>query len=70
MNAVCYNTSMWPFRKKKVIPKPGKIVKRVVVGVIVGGAIGSIIGKKMMEKHSGDTKDEDEDENGFTKSDV
>jgi len=61
---------MWPFRKKKIIPQPGKIVKRVVVGVIVGGAIGSIIGKKMMEKHVVEKREDDEDENGFIKTDV
>lgn len=62
---------MWPFRKKREIPKPGKIVKRVVVGVIVGGAIGSIVGKKLMEKHAAEElKDEEEEGNGFTQKDV
>jgi hypothetical protein len=60
---------MWPFRRKKKIPKPGRMVKQVVTGVIIGGAIGSIVGKKLMEQHA--AKDEqDEDENGFTTKDI
>ncbi len=60
---------MWPFRRKKKISKPGKIVKQVVTGVIIGGAIGSIVGKKLMEQHAAED-DKDTDDNGFTKKDV
>ncbi len=60
---------MWPFRRKKKISKPGRIVKQVVTGVIIGGAIGSIVGKKLMDQHKAED-DEQEDGNGFTKTEV
>lgn len=60
---------MWPFRrKKKQIPKPGRIAKQVVAGVIIGGAIGSIVGKKLMEQHG--VEEDKDDDNGFTRTDV
>jgi Na+/glutamate symporter len=59
----------WPFRRKKK-ETPKSIAKKVVVGMIIGGAIGSIVGKKLLDKHSADAGEDDEDENGFTQKDV
>lgn len=60
---------MWPFRRKAKEKKKKNLAKKMVVGVIVGGAIGSIVGKKLMDKH-GSGEDEDDEGNGFTKTEV
>ncbi len=62
---------MWPFRKKK-IEKKSHIGRRVVAGLIIGGAVGSIVGKKLLEQHDAKDvqKDDDEDENGFSQTEM
>ena len=53
---------MWLFRRRKKQNKAGKMVERVIVGLVIGGAIGSIIGKKMLDKHEGDTSEEEKED--------
>lgn len=54
---------MWPFRKKKPeVPKPRKVMRKVIVGFIIGGAISSIVGNKLIKERRKHHLGEDDSE--------
>lgn len=53
---------MWPFQKRKIDPKPRRLVRRVIVGFIIGGAISSIVGQTLLKQKRREHLGEDDEQ--------